>query len=134
MPALSQDLIFTIANSGNPYQSVLVNYPNTGTNTLVYVSDKVKGDGYYNGSDGVHTVSITTGRYFEGSVKIQATLASEPTDTDWFDVKNTTVTYVQNNIRTTNSVDLFNFTGNFVWIRGYISIDTGSVLSISYNH
>lgn len=134
MPALSQDLVFTIENSGNPYTSVLVNYPNTGPNTLVYLSDKVKGDGYYNGGDGVHTVSITTDRYFEGSVIIQATLASTPVEADWFDVKNTSVTYVQNNVRTSNSVDLFNFTGNFVWIRGRISIDTGSVLNISYNH
>lgn len=134
MPALSQQLVFTVPNQGGPYRSVSVNYPNTGTTTLIYTSEKVRGEGYYNSGDGLHTVSITTNRYFEGTVKIQATLASEPQESDWFDVKNTSITYAQNNIRSTNSVDLFNFTGNFVWVRGHISIDTGTVLSIDYNH
>jgi hypothetical protein len=134
MPALSQQLVFTVPNQGGPYRSVSVNYPNTGTTTLTYISEKVKGEGYFNSGDGLHTVSVTTSRYFEGTVKIQATLASEPQEIDWFDVKNTSVTYAQHQVRTTNSVDLFNFTGNFVWVRGHISIDTGSVLSIDYNH
>lgn len=134
MPALSQNLVFIVPNEGSPYRSVLINYPNTGTTTLIYTSEKVKGEGYYSSGDGLHTVSITTNRYFEGTVKIQATLASEPQESDWFDVKNTSVTYAQIDVRSSNSVDLFNFTGNFVWVRGHISIDTGTVLSIDYNH
>jgi hypothetical protein len=134
MPSLSQDLVFVIDNSGQPYNSVLVNYPNTGTNTLVFSSLKVRGEGYYNGGDGLHTVAYTASRYFEGTIKVQATLAAEPQEPDWFDVKNTQVTYTTQDERTSNTVDIFNFTGNFVWVRGQILIDSGSVLSIQYNH
>jgi hypothetical protein len=131
MPALSQSLIFHVVTGTN---TVLVDYPNTGTSTLSYFSDKVKGDGYFGGSDGFHTISVNSSRYFVGTVTMQATLAAEPIDSDWFDIADTAVSYRQNEIRTTNTVDLFNFTGNFVWVRGHILIDEGAVLSIQYNH
>jgi hypothetical protein len=31
-------------------------------------------------------------------------------------------------------MDIYNFTGNFVWVRGHLSIDAGSVMYINYNH
>ena len=130
MPALSQSLIFH-TNSGT--NTVLVNYSGTGT-VQTFVSDKVKGDGYFGGSDGFHTVSYSTTQYFRGTVTMQASLASEPISADWFDVVNTQLVYRQNNVRTGPSVNLFNFTGNFVWVRGRIQIEEGSVTAIQYNH
>jgi hypothetical protein len=130
MPALSESLNFVVGNQNN----VSVTYPNSGTSTLVYFSDKTKGDGYFNSSDGIHTVMYTATPTFVGTVTTQATLASEPTSSDWFDVSNTTVSYRVLDDRSTSTVDYFNFAGNFVWIRGKIQIDSGTVQSILINH
>ena len=97
-------------------------------------SDKVKGDGYWSGSDGLHTVSYTASRYFHGTITMQATLASEPLENDWFNIYDTTSTYTPINTRNTSTVDIYNFTGNFVWVRGKIMIDEGTVSVIQYNH
>ena len=134
MPALSQNLVFQVLNGNTTTNSVQVNYPNTGTTTIVYTSDKVKGDGYFGGSDGFHTVAYSSSRYFHGTVTMQATLAAEPVETDWFNVYGTTSTYVPIDVRSTSTVDIYNFVGNFVWVRGYIAIDEGAVISIQYNH
>jgi hypothetical protein len=130
MPALSQNLNFTVATG----ISVQVAYPNTATTTLTFISDKVKGDGYYGSSDGFHTVAYKTTYDFIGDMYMQASLATDPDATDWFDIFGTMVTYSPFNVRTTSTVDIFNFTGNFVWVRGYISISQGTVQSIKYNH
>ena len=130
MPALSQSLTFTVENTS----TVVVDYPNTGTTTMVYFSEPVKGDGYFGGSDGFHTVMYTATPSFVGTVTMQATLASAPEATDWFNIVDTTVEYGELDERTTSTVDIYNFTGNFVWVRGYISIYQGAVSSIRYNH
>jgi hypothetical protein len=130
MPALSQNLIFH-TTSGTA--TVLVNYTGTGT-VQTFISDQVKGDGYFGGSDGFHTVAYNTTRYFIGTVTMQATLASEPVSADWFTVSNTDVRYTEFDNRTQSNVDLSNFTGNFVWVRGHIQIEEGAVTSIQYNH
>lgn len=134
MSALSQSLVFTPAGSVGNTSTVAVVYPNTATNTLVYVSDKVKGDGYYGSSDGLHTVMYSISASFIGTVTMQATLAVEPTEVDWFSVANTSVSYSDLVDRSSTAVNLANFTGNFVWVRGQIHIDRGSVFSIQYNH
>lgn len=134
MPALSQNLTFYQFQTASTNTSVNINYPNTGTGVLTYISTKVKGDGYYGSSDGLHTAAYTTTRYFAGTITMQATLASEPIETDWFTVRDTTTTYSVSNIRSTSTVDLHNFTGNFVWVRGHVQISEGGVLSIQYNN
>lgn len=138
MPALSQGLEFvTYTNTA----SVQVVYPlYTGTqSTLVYKSIKAKGDGYYGGSDGLHTVMYTYDSNFVGTVTMQATLATDPVETDWFDIVNTTTELTENsvnynNIDVTVQSEYRNFTGNFVWVRGYVAIDSGQVQSIFLNH
>jgi hypothetical protein len=130
MPAFSQNLTFTIGTS----TTVLVDYPNTATTTLNYISDKVKGDGYFGNGDGLHTVAYTASRYFHGTVTMQATLASQPIESDWFNVQATSSTYTSLNVRNTSTVDIYNFNGNFVWVRGVVAIDEGAVLAIQYNH
>lgn len=138
MPSLSQGLEFiTYTNTA----SVAVVYPlfTTTNATLVYTSEKVKGDGYYGSSDGVHTVMYTYDSNFIGTVTMQATLASDPIESDWFDIVDTTTVLTDtspsyNTINVTVSSDYYNFTGNFVWVRGYVAIDSGQVESIFYNH
>jgi hypothetical protein len=131
MPSLSQGLTFITYNSSS---SVAVVYPNSGTGVLLYDSTPVQGDGYYGSSDGLHTVMYTATPTFVGTITMQASLATSPTETDWFTVDSTSRTYTELDTRTTSTVDYYNFTGNFVWVRGYISIESGTVESILYNH
>ncbi len=134
MPALSQSLTFTVNNTS----TVVLNYPNTGTTALTYITDKIKGDGYYGNSDGFHTAQLKLNT-FVGKVEIQGTLASDPTSNDWFNmlltptVGSNTTTVVHT--VSTSSITMFNFTGNIVWIRGKISdFIQGTVESIKINH
>lgn len=130
MSGLSQSLEFVVASTA----TVAVHYPNTATGIMVYTSSKVKGDGYYGSSDGFHTVTYTATPEFVGKITVQASLASEPTESDWFFIPNTTSTYTALMSRTTSTVDYYNFTGNFVWVRGHVSIEDGAVEVIHYNH
>ena len=130
MPALSESLNFVVRDQN----TVSVTYPNSATSVLVYFSDKTKGDGYFGSSDGIHTVMYTATPTFVGTITTQATLASDPISSDWFDVSNTTVSYRVLDNRSTSTVDCFNFAGNFVWVRGKIQIKDGTVESILLNH
>ena len=51
-----------------------------------FVSAKFQGDGYYSQPDGVHTVSYKVNAALTGSIKMQGTLATTPTEDDWFDI------------------------------------------------
>jgi len=105
-----------------------------------FVTDKVKGDGYYSQPDGVHTVAyqvLNRGDSvddFFGSCKMQGTLATTPTEDDWFDISGTTVTSDQS-----TTISSANFTGNFVWVRAKVVTTNSSgnramVTSILLNH
>tara|TARA_E500000178_G_scaffold89293_1_gene88186 strand:+ start:5496 stop:5852 length:357 start_codon:yes stop_codon:yes gene_type:complete len=99
--------------------------------TQTITGDKFKGDGYYGRSDGLHTVQYTiTG--FIGTVSIQATLTVDPSEADWFTVYEQAYPVV-NDEGTTKS-NLANFTGNYVWVRAYITYTDGTVNSILLNH
>lgn len=94
-------------------------------------SDKVKGDGYYGFADGVHTVQTRT-TAFIGTIKIQATLATNPASTDWVDIA--TVITGDGSTAITNGY-LNNFTGNYVWIRVAVSSFTaGTINTIILGH
>lgn len=107
-----------------------------------------KGDGYYGRSDGFHTIQVDiTG--FIGRIQMQGTLAVDPGADDWFTIElgtgsmsiDTTgllteqnITYVEYDEVTTNTKS-YNFTGNYVWVRAYVSNWTdGTVNSIKLNH
>ena len=93
--------------------------------------EKFRGDGYYGRSDGFHTVQYNiTG--FIGTITIQATLAIDPVDADWFTVY-TQAYPVVNDEGTTTSV-ITNFTGNYVWIRSVVTYTDGTINSIELNH
>lgn len=95
-----------------------------------FVTDKYQGDGYYSQVDGVHTVAYHVNNTMTGSIKMQGSLATTPTEDDWFDISGTTFTADQSTL-----VDSKNFTGNFVWVRAKCSgMTAGSVTKILYNH
>src|SRR6056300_1101257 len=112
MPANSTTLQF-IDQDGTTIAAV-TQTPEADSTQTVLTTDKVKGDGYYKGGDGLHTVhySVTD---FSGTVKMQASLATSPAGSDWFDIAG-------------------NFTGNFVWLRAVATYTNGRINSIKVNY
>jgi hypothetical protein len=94
-----------------------------------FVSDKSKGDGYYSQPDGVHTVAYQVNATMAGSIKMQGSLATTPTEDDWFDISGSTFTADQSTL-----ISTANFTGNFVWIRAKAtSVTAGTISSVLIN-
>ena len=96
------------------------------SSSVTVTGSAFKGDGYYGRSDGIHTIQYDITQFI-GTIKIQASLATTPTDADYFDVFTTTET-------STTVSAIQNFTGNYVWIRAAITYTGGSVNSIKLNH
>ena len=94
-----------------------------------FVSAKVKGDGYYSQPDGVHTVAYQVNSTMTGSIKMQGSLATTPTEDDFFDITGTTFTADQSTL-----IFTANFNGNFVWVRAKAtSVTDGTISSILIN-
>ena len=94
-----------------------------------FVSDKAKGDGYFSQPDGVHTVAYQVNSTLTGSIKMQGSLATTPTEDDWFDISGTTFTADQSTL-----IGTANFTGNFVWVRAKAtSVTAGTISSVLIN-
>tara|TARA_B100001971_G_C18165967_1_gene524204 strand:- start:287 stop:667 length:381 start_codon:yes stop_codon:yes gene_type:complete len=91
--------------------------------SLDYTGDSVRGDGFYGFSDGIHTVQITVADYI-GRVYIQGTLASEPVETDWFNIKvngnNDYITYGVGAGTGVTSTLAYTFQGNMVYLRAKV--------------
>ena len=116
-----EEAVTTEASDG----STTITIDNTG-----FVSDKFKGDGYYSKPDGVHTVAYKVDTSLTGSIKMQGSLATTPTEDDWFDISGTTFTTDQS-----TTISSANFTGNFIWVRAKVSgMTAGAVTKILYNH
>ena len=133
--AQSENILTTITHVGD-------------STTQTHTGDKFKGDGYYGRSDGLHTIQINLNDFI-GTIAMEGTLASTPTDDDWFTIPlgtgNTsmdttgligeaTVSGITHS--TSNSTSSTkNFTGNYVWIRAKITNWTaGSITNIKLNH
>ena len=122
-------------------------HPGDSANTVI-TGDKFKGDGYYGRSDGLHTVQVDLVGFI-GKVAMQGTLATNPVEADWFTlvldsgkqsvdttglVATQSVTSVEYTSVITNTKN-YNFTGNYVWVRAYVSNWTdGTVNSVKLNH
>jgi len=120
MPASSETLLS--ANS----------HPDGSTLTTL-TGEEFKGDGFYGRSDGFHTVQYNL-QDFVGTVKIQASLATEPADSDWFDVEGTTHTSPTPAHANADGSFYYNFLGNFVYVRARVLFTDGTVNSIRMNH
>ena len=94
--------------------------------TQTVTGNNYKGDGSYRRSAGIHTVQYSY-TDLQGTITIQGTLATTPTESDWFDVHTYTET-------SASGSKVANFTGNYVWIRAKLVYTAGSVTSIVLNH
>jgi hypothetical protein len=122
----------TISANDNADGSTTVTLDMTG-----FVTDKVKGDGYYSQPDGVHTVAYHPDSTINDDstigLVIQGTLATTPTEDDWFDISGTEITDAS--LDGSTLAFYANFTGNFVWVRAKVSgMTAGSITKILYNH
>ena len=115
-----EEIVTTETSEG----STTVTLDNTG-----FVSEKTKGDGYYSQPDGVHTVAYQVNSTMTGSIKMQGSLATTPTEDDYFDITGTTFTADQSTL-----ISTANFTGNFVWVRAKAtSVTAGTISSVLIN-
>ena len=113
MPSYSETILSSQTHPGDSTSETV-----TGT--------KYKGDGYYGRADGFHTVQYNvTG--FSGTVKMQGTLATVPTESDYFDISGTEETGTEGSF-------FKNFTGNYVWVIAVVIYTDGTVQSILLNH
>lgn len=96
--------------------------------------DPVRGAGFYGHTKGLHTVAINV-QNFNGRVLVQASIATNPTETDWFSVLPDGQPYIQypraghllpsdpnfySNVTGENSTMGFNFLCNAVWVRAMV--------------
>lgn len=106
--------------------SVVGNYDGTSTG---FAGDAFRGDGYYGYADGLHTVSYFVDG-FVGRIKIQATLVTDPQESDWFDVDGTSYGDGTTPVSTPTGIS---FTGNFVWIRAAVTdFAAGTINKVQY--
>ena len=102
-------------------------------NELDYTGDSVRGDGFYGFSDGIHTVQITVAAFI-GRVYIQGTLASDPVEADWFNIKvngnDDYVTYGTGAGTGVTGTTAYTFQGNMVYLRAKVERSHLSLLII----
>ena len=108
-------------------ETILTNQVHPGDSTSVTVTGtKYKGDGYYGRADGFHTVQYNVAE-FNGTIKMQGTLAITPAETDYFDIAGTEEVG-------TDGTYFKNFTGSFVWVRVVATYTSGTIQSVLLNH
>lgn len=96
-----------------------------GTNTKVGTAQPAAA--YYLGNQDLQTLSWSL-TAFSGLIVIQASLAQEPTEQDWFTVFNLPCTDV-------TSTSFSNLLGNFVWLRVKINnFSKGTVQNIKVSY
>ena len=96
---------------------------------LNWYTSAYKGNGYYGYTDGIHTFSFKiTG--FVGTINVQASLATDPTEDDWF-----TTDFILGNGDTPVTTNTYtSVVGNFVWIRiAVINFTAGTINKVIYN-
>ncbi len=117
------------------------------TNSATLSGDKVKGDGHYGMADGLHTVMVDLVDFI-GTIKIQGSLETTPSENDWFDTELNRGEYsvdttgkitelIESHLVYTvaeTSINSYNTTGNFVWLRANISNwSAGTIARIELN-
>lgn len=149
MPSLSKSFRFTVYNGiGTTATSVAVAYPKYPigtTGTQYFTSFPEQGAGYYGTTSGLHTLTVNTTPTFVGTATVQATLAVDPQENDWFNVDNAEFVYTVDSpgyiepvsvgaISHPTRTDYITFKGQFTWLRAKVDIDSGAVITLSYNY
>ena len=91
------------------------------------IGEPVKGDGWFGHSGGVHTVSIMFNNFI-GGFALEATLALNPSDDDWFRIMLTddseasegVLQLPENGQPSQKGIRAYTFIGNYVWLRARV--------------
>lgn len=95
-------------------------------------TNKLPGAGYHRSINAIHTAMYVVDS-FVGAIKLQATLAVDPAEVDWFDIDNTEIGVGSDSSLWTDAKSV-NFTGNFVWIRAAYNLQNGTITFIRFNY
>lgn len=102
-------------------------YPGPIGTAVSLVGDKKQAASYIVARTNLQTFNWNITDTFLGTVVIQCTLSTDPTESDWFDV------YTINT--STETSGYHNLEGNFVWARAVVSNWTaGTIYQISINY
>lgn len=109
--------------------------------STTWYSSPVYGPGYYGYGSGLVTVAYYASAFisnitqaFVGDMNLQATLAQNPTDSDWVDIPNTIVGNLNPN-STTPIATSVNASGNFVYLRIKVSnFSSGNIVKVQVNY
>jgi|LakMenEpi03Aug12_release.lakeMendotaPanAssembly.Ray.scaffolds.fasta_scaffold363360_2 hypothetical protein len=98
--------------------------------SLDWSGDDQKAANYYGGFGQLQTVAFYL-LNFQGLIRIEATLESEPTvDADWFKVND----FDSTSSATTNNFSV-NITGNFTWIRATVlDFEAGTITKVTMSY
>jgi hypothetical protein len=115
------------------FESIALPDSNNAPLVLPKISNKAKGAGYHGNTNPMHTVIYSFTNNWVGIIKLQATLVTQPQESDWVDVKNTTIGDGINIVP--NGAISINFNGNFVWVRAIIvNFSAGQINRVQYTH
>jgi len=97
------------------------NYDGSSTD---FFGDKQKAASYYLQGNELQTVALFANG-FVGTVTVQASLATDPTDADWFDI----YTFPSDGSSVYTDNFAVNLTGNYVWIRASVADFTDGTIN-----
>jgi hypothetical protein len=128
-------ILVTAAQNNYPsYSANLVAILNTGVNATAvanplpyYTGEPVQGGSYFLRTNPFQTFTTNAAANFVGNVYIQATLATNPVETDWFDVKKLNVV--------ANAVTPDTIIGKFYYVRARIEdFAAGTINSLTVTY
>ena len=100
--------------------------------TAPFYSPKFAGDGYRGDKHGVHTFAFFTDPSFIGTIVIQASLVTSPTDSDWVTIDTTRVANTSPGTAITTSRT---YNGNVLWVRAVVETFTaGVIVKVQYSN
>lgn len=111
-----------------PSSHILLSQKSITKNPLVNVAgDKIPAAAQIKSDNHTQTFVWNVSR-FAGTLKLQATLLMNPSETDWVDLKVITGTNL-------SEVNFHNVTGNFVWVRAIIAeMTAGTISNVSVSY
>ena len=100
--------------------------------TPPFYSPKFAGDAYRGDKYGIHTFAYFLAADFAGSVVIQASLVTDPTNSDWVTLESTRTTVVVPGTAVATPVT---YTGNVLWVRAAVTaFASGTIVKIQYSN
>jgi hypothetical protein len=103
-------------------------YPGPQGTAISYVGDKQQAAAYYLANKDLQTITwnvsgqVSTEIAFVGIIKIQASLVTSPTETDWFNLFTIPTDSVISGYQ--------NLNGNYVWLRASVSSWTAGTIKL----